>query len=314
MRPIGMARVAFAVLGLGLFVLGGTLSVATFRQPPAEAPGPVDPAEGTEAVGFGVVDLEHGISALRSLRAGRVVAIPVRDGQSVKAGDPLLLLSDREAKLQLDEAVSLGNAAQLWYDKLRTSVSAVALGRRILGLNPAGAGAGAGAGGQDAAEAEARTALGLAEAELVAARAHVALARVAVEECRLSAPGDGMVLRVLAGVGEVVGDATSPRPLVEFAPDEPRIIRAQIGQEFASRLAEGQAARVRDDTQTPEVWSGTVTHVADWYAPRRPITEEPELLSDVRTVECLIRLNTKAPPLRLGQRVRVAIHTHSSRP
>jgi multidrug efflux pump subunit AcrA (membrane-fusion protein) len=310
MRPIVMARVLFAVLGLGLVVLGGTLSVATFRQPPAEAPGPIDPTEGTEAVGFGVVDLEHGISALRSLRAGRVVAVPVRDGQSVKAGDPLVLLGDREAKLQLDEAVSLSNAAQLWYDKLRTSVSAVTLGRRILGLNPAGAGAG----GQDAAEAEARTALGLAEAELFAARARVALAQVAVEECRLSAPSDGMVLRVLAGVGEVVGDAASPRPLVEFAPDEPRIIRAQIGQEFASRLAEGKAALVRDDTQTPEVWSGTVTHVADWYAPRRPMPEEPELLSDVRTVECLIRLHTKAPPLRLGQRVRVAIHTHSIRP
>jgi multidrug efflux pump subunit AcrA (membrane-fusion protein) len=305
MRPIGLARLLFGLLGLCLIAMGGAISVATFRRPPAEEPGPVDPTGGTEAVGFGVVDLERGISAMRPLRAGRVASVPVRDGQSVKAGDLLVQLSDRDAKLQLDEAVSLRDAAQLWCDKLRASVAAATLGRRVLGIIPSGANAG----GQDAAEADAKTALGLAEAELAAAKARVALARAAVEECRLTAPKDGIVLRVLAGVGEVVGDASSPRPLAEFAPDEPRIIRAQIGQEFASRLAEGQAALVRDDTQSPEEWRGTVTHVADWYAPRRPMPEEPELLSDVRTVECLIRLDAETPPMRLGQRVRVAIQT-----
>jgi hypothetical protein len=310
MRPIGMAQVLFGVLGLGLIVSGGALSVATFRQPPAKAPGPADRDPATEAVGFGVVDLPHGISGLRTLRAGRVQAVPVRDGQSVKAGAPLVLLDDREAKLELDQAVSLSNAAQLWYDKLRTSLSAATLGRRVLGLTPAGAGREA----QDMAEADSRTALGLAEAELDATRSRVALARLALEECRLSALSDGVVLRLHTAVGEVVGDASAPRPVVDFAPEEPRIVRAQIGQEFASRLAVGQTALVRDDTQSPEGWNGTVTDVADWYAPRRPMPEEPELLSDVRTVECLIRLDPEVPHLRLGQRVRVAIHTGPARP
>jgi multidrug resistance efflux pump len=145
-----------------------------------------------------------------------------------------------------------------------------------------------------------------AEFELAAADARCEQARLALEECRLRAPGPGTVLRLLVGPGDVAGGRPG-QPAVLFAGDGPQVIRATVEQEFAHRIRTGQLARVQDETDPSLSWRGRVERVADWYSQRRAMLHDPSQLSDVRTLECVIVLDPGQSRLRLGQSVRVLI-------
>jgi multidrug resistance efflux pump len=145
-----------------------------------------------------------------------------------------------------------------------------------------------------------------AEADVAAKEALADKARLAVDECRLLAPSDGDVLRVLTAVGE---PGANPRsPALQFVPKTDRIIRAEIQQEFAAKVRVGQEAVIVDDTTTGAQWRGRVKSLSDWYTNRRSVVQEPFQLNDVRTLECLVELTGAGQqPLRIGQRVRVTI-------
>src|SRR5205814_611796 len=82
-----------------------------------------------------------------------------------------------------------------------------------------------------------------AEADTTAKRALLKRARHALREHTLRAPSAGTVLRVLTSSGEALG--MQPRqPALLFAPDRPRIVRAEVEQEFVSRVAVGQRAEI----------------------------------------------------------------------
>jgi hypothetical protein len=94
---------------------------------------------------------------------------------------------------------------------------------------------------------------------------------------------------------------------VQFCPQGPRLIRAEVEQEFAARVAVGQAVRAEDDAHSGAVWRGRVVRLSDWYTRRRSVLQEPLQRNDVRTLECLIELEPGQPPLRIGHRLRVII-------
>ena len=131
-------------------------------------------------------------------------------------------------------------------------------------------------------------------------------AKLALDECDLHAPEDGIVLRVLTQLGETL--SSQPKlPAIEFCPKAPRVIRAEVMQEWAGRVKEGQAAIIEDDTRAGIHWRGRVKHISDWYTHRRSMLQEPFQYNDVRTLECIVSLDPGGPPLRIGQRVRVTI-------
>src|SRR5271154_6266149 len=53
---------------------------------------------------FGHVDVEHGVTGLAPLVAGRVVEVPVREGEALAAGAALLRLDDRSAPAHVAQA------------------------------------------------------------------------------------------------------------------------------------------------------------------------------------------------------------------
>jgi multidrug resistance efflux pump len=145
-----------------------------------------------------------------------------------------------------------------------------------------------------------------AEADVAAKQARLENAQYAVDECTLRAPCDGKVLRVFVGRGDLLG--SQPRqPAVQFCPNEPRIVRAEIEQEFAGRVAKGQEASIQDDSRAGPTWHGKVIRISDWYTPRRSILQEPLQFNDVRTLECIIQLEPSPEVPRIGQRVRVSL-------
>src|SRR5262249_9791867 len=92
-----------------------------------------------------------------------------------------------------------------------------------------------------------------AEVSTMSVRLHDA-ARV-LEEHILGAPKAGKVLRIFVTLGELL---TSPpkRMAIQFCPDEPRIIRAEVDQAFASRVAVGLPAVAEDDSAASPTWRG----------------------------------------------------------
>ncbi len=316
------------------------------RSASTTAPPPSD----LVAVAIGYVDVEHGVTPVAPVQTARVVRIDAQEGVAVAAHKPLLQLDDTAARLQADEAragvaaaqVRLEQAKQLKteYDQQikaqQAAIDAAAASvkaaeaqykqtQRRLGSKAASE--------EDVDTAkqllaktqasqrseEARLAalqahnpdfdVRLAREDLVAKQAALKRAEQAVDEYALRAPFAGTPLRILASVGEVIGPQ-GQQPAVWFCPPGPRIIRAEVEQEFASRVdsIKNQPVRIEDDSTGAGNWVGHVQRIGDWYSQRRSVLHEPLQFNDVRTLECIVTLDPEKdhqPQLRIGQRVRV---------
>src|SRR5262249_19088863 len=91
-----------------------------------------------------------------------------------------------------------------------------------------------------------------------------------VDETRVRAPEKGTVLRVHVAVGAPLG-ASPKMPAIEFCPDLPLIIRAEVQQEWADRVKDGQACVIEDDITTSPQWKGKVLRTSKWFTHRRSI-------------------------------------------
>jgi multidrug resistance efflux pump len=295
---------------------------------------------------FGHVDVEEGIASLYPSVAGRVTSVPARENTEVKAGAELLRLDDEIAGLRVREAEADYDAAReqraqadklLDQHKLKVAQqkSAVeAVGQRLAGAREILARKRELEKGQHVSPRDVRAAEALvkeleavqkaettkleelnlndpevairrSQSELDAKESRLKQARLGVKECVLTAPADGWVLRVLVRPGELLGP--QPRqPAILFCPKGPRIVRAEIEQEYAGKVTLNQVATVQDDTTASMSWRGKVIRISDWYTHRRSVLQEPFQFNDVRTLECIVALD-KEPGLRIGQRVRVVV-------
>ena len=147
-----------------------------------------------------------------------------------------------------------------------------------------------------------------AQANVAASEALVDKAQQALRQYTVKAPVTGQILRVHTQKGDLVGPQ-SPQPVALLVPDEPRIVRAEVRQEFAQRVALGQPVDVADDTtiESPR-WQGRVSRLADWFGPQRIHPPDATPAVDVRTLECIVQLELTQPSPRIGQRVRVIFY------
>jgi multidrug resistance efflux pump len=295
---------------------------------------------------FGYVDVESGIRSLYPLQPGRVEEVDVSENQEVRAGTVLLRLDKGQAEGQVRQARADLEAGQVRLSQARKAVrqqqlkeaqqQAVieAVRQRVKAsewlLARKAELRGTLVNDKEFAAAQAQNeeakavlcgeqqkleelklvdpqeSLRLAEIDAEVRQARLDLAQVALGECDLKAPCDGTVLRLLAARGDVLS-AQPLQPAVLFCPRGPRVIRAEVEQEFAPRVAVNHEASIEDDNTTAATWRGKVVRVSDWYTHRRSILLEPLQQNDVRTLECLIELAPGQPPLRIGQRVRVTL-------
>jgi multidrug resistance efflux pump len=279
------------------------------------------------------------------LQSGRIASVLVAETDHVRAGTILLRMDDTQAKLRLREAESglegarvqsaearklpeqhrsrlaqqqcaaeaaqrRSAAARLQFERQQDLDRKGLLGAKELAiaaeqLKEAEA-------GERAEEArlselklrDPQADVRRAEHEVAMLEARLGQARQALEECTLRAPQSGTVSRLLAAPGDVLS-AQSPRPALLFCPDGPRLVRAEVEQEFAGRVTLGQTVQIEDDVIGGPMWPGKVVRIADSYRQRRPNPSEPAQLSDVRTLEVLVALESSQAPVRLGQRVRI---------
>jgi multidrug resistance efflux pump len=151
-----------------------------------------------------------------------------------------------------------------------------------------------------------------AKTDLAEKMQQVKAAEKGIEECIVRAPQNGSMLRSMVNVGEVLGP-NPQRPAMIFCPEGPRIIRAEVEQEFARSIYVGQHADIRDDATGSSKWTGQVIRISDWYAHRRSIILEPMQFNDVRTMEVILSVQDDgSAPLRIGQRVLVTLRNKHS--
>lgn len=299
---------------------------------------------------YGYLDVDSGVTPLYPTVPGRVVEVLVHENDKVKAGAPLLRVDDRLAKqrlqeakadldaaeAQLSQAQSLPEQHKLQLSQQQAAIDAMEadLGAAKIALAKAKSlvasetikqrEADAAAKLVDKLEAGVRAAkdklrelqlldpqvqLTRSRADVDAKRARLEQAQLGLEECVLKAPVDGEVLQIQVSPGSVIGLQTT-QPAMQFCPDKPRIVRAEIEQEFATRIRPGQSVIIQDESGGKESWRGKVVRLSNWYAQRRASQSEAIRIgsSEVRTLECIIVLEPGNVPFRLGQRVRAIIN------
>ncbi len=342
-----LLTVSVSLLALGTTV--GFWRVPALRWFLSE-PEPTAVAPSLEPECLGRVDVEGGVLQLAPLRPGQIVEIPAREGEEVSAGAVLLKLDDQPARIQMQQAQAAQESANslvaLAQQMVRLHPSQVAAaealvtaaqrrvaaaredlqqkerlhGQRLISREELAAVQEQVKALEAVALAEEKKLDGLrgqnptlqvsqAQAEVARTEALLAEARYALSRCQVLAPERGTVLQVLTGVGEIAGPQ---QPAIRFAPARPRIVRAEVEQEFIHLVQPGQTVVVRDGLRPEITWQGKVARIGEWFADPPSLPRQPPRFADVATVECVIALESSHPPLRIGQRVTVQFRTGSS--
>jgi multidrug resistance efflux pump len=295
----------------------------------------------------GYVDVEDGLTSLYPVQPGQVTEVAVKEGEAVTKGKVLLRVDNRLALARVNEAKSDLEAAQAQLEQaeklpkqheskvaqmnaaIEAARNRLEAGRRkyehaqwsvenkVLNAKEAEALAATVKELEAALKAEEdklrelkvlnpELAVKQAKAKVAAAQAKVEQANLLVEEFELKAPADGTILRVQVNQGEVLSSQPKQAALL-LCPDRPRVVRAEVLQEFAGRVKEGRTVTIADDAGGDAKWSGKVLRLSDWYTHRRVILPEPTQYNDVRTLECLVSINPGPKRPRIGQRMRVTI-------
>jgi multidrug resistance efflux pump len=135
----------------------------------------------------------------------------------------------------------------------------------------------------------------------------IKIAKELLDEHTKTAPIDGIVLRFNTRVGEALAPAAGQAPAIEFCSNAPRVIRAEVIQEWEYKVQVGQEVDIEDDSYSGPKWQGKVKSLSPWIAKKRTRILEPFVQNDVRTRECIIEFTGGLSPVRIGQRVRVKI-------
>jgi RND family efflux transporter MFP subunit len=236
--------------------------------------------------------------------SGRVVAPPDRDANlsprvegilgevSVRVGDRVRRgrLLARVDAAALDDAVAAAQAAE------RSTAAEANAKRRSAGHTRTLLDRGVVSGEQ--ADADESSAVA-AESALAQARAALATAQRRRGWAELTAPFDGVVLRVLRQAGEPV-DGTAATPVVEIAAEHPVQVALDATASAIARLKVGQAAEISVDAASSSSIPARVAGIAAAVDPATgtgpvrldPSTDDATLLLG-RVVEARIAVATK---------------------
>lgn len=147
-----------------------------------------------------------------------------------------------------------------------------------------------------------------AEAAVSAAKTKLAEAEYAIKIATVTSPVDGTIFRLNAVKGTMVGPQTR-EPLMWIQPKMPLMVRAEVEQEFATKVKVGMTAVASDDADPKLTVKGKVVKVWPGYAQKRSSSNPIDLqMSDQKVLEVLIELdNPDTVGLKTGQKMKVKL-------
>jgi RND family efflux transporter MFP subunit len=225
-------------------------------------------------------------ATLAPLVAGSLLVVPVREGQTVKAGS----LVARVEGAPLDDVVRAAEAAQRRAEaEAAYRRSAAARTRSLVDKGVASR--------QDA-EADESAAVS-AEAALAEASSALATARRRRGWADLTAPFDGVVVRVFRRPGDSV-DGTPATPVVQVA--------SAIGAQVAAEATGDSLSRIQTDEPAEVVATGSPGNVIQAHVLR--VSRSVEATTGSGEVRLAFEGAAPPLPLGLGVEVRIAVGRH----
>lgn len=292
-------RTKSAMLVCTLVLLGACAEQAPPSAPPATAA-----ASATVAVAKGRVDIEGGLVRLAGTRDGLVKAVFAEEGAVVKAGQVLAQIDDTAARLDLQRAERELDEVRAEQPLLDAQLAAARRERaRLEQLVPDEA-----APRQELDLArdrvnEIETSIGRQQARVALARAQVATAAHEVALRVIKAPIDGVIVKRQARIGDGVS-TLNVTPLFTFAPQTPRIVRADLEERHVGKVTVGMRATVFPESDDSRGYKARVVRIGAVFNTRQA-GDDPTDKVDVRVVECVLQLEDA--PLLIGQRVIVRL-------
>src|SRR2546425_95077 len=220
-------------------------------------------------------------ATLAPMVAGLLLAVPVREGQSVRAGEILA----RVEGAPLDDALRAAEAAERRADAEAAFRKSVAARTRSL-LDK-------GVASRQDAEADEAAAVS-ADAAQAEASSALATARRRRDWAELRAPFDGVVVRVFRRPGESV-DGTPATPVIQVASATGAQVAAEATADTLSRLARDQPAEIESRGSPGAALKAHVLRIA------RAVD------SSTGSGEVRLAFDDAAPPLPLGLGVDVRV-------
>ncbi|WP_455375187.1 efflux RND transporter periplasmic adaptor subunit [Kaarinaea lacus] len=215
--------------------------------------------------------------------AGRLTNVYVEEGDSVKKGELMARLDDREARSNLKRAeAALNNAeedvalAERSLKRLRQAFSKGAVAGQLV----------------EEAEVELRS----AKARLSVAEEEVRTSKLSLENPRIVAPFAGTITARYVEVGQWVVPSETLFTLVDQSQRE---IEVRVDAADSGGIAVGQTVTLSSDAFPGLEWSESVTRLA----------AATSNVGNANTVSVYISLGSKAPSLRFGQQVDAEIRT-----
>jgi multidrug resistance efflux pump len=280
------------------------------KPPPSPSNTPSSDAQYV-AVARGRIDVEGGLIALTANREGTVVSVPVRQGQQVRKGDTLVALDATEARLALSESIAGIRQAEGRMRLLaQQKKSAAAKADRLIAASRAGVGEAQLADDAIAATAELDAEEHIAASTLATAKIKAESARFEVDQRILRSPLAGTVVQLNVQPGVATKALTGA--MLTLLPESPRIVRAELNENYVSQIALGMTAQVGAEDDNTKMWSATVVRISA-VVTAAELEEDPQRRAAARTVECVLSLDAKAD-LRVGQRVLVRFRKAADQP
>ncbi len=297
MRP----RAQWWLIATGLVMLVVLLRLTVFRPRPIEVEvakvsrGLVEDAVTNSQAGTVKARLRARVGAER---AGRVVAIPNREGARVRRGELLLQLDESTARTQLDASRRDLDAAHAAAEVAR--VAATLAKQQFDRTQSLFKSSLISQGEMDQAKSRFEGTVAEqqgAEAREQRARAAVRLAQDELDHLRVPAPFDGVVSQRMVEVGESV---VPGQPVLEVVSLDRLYVSAPLDEIDIGRVHEGLPARVTLDPYRGQVWQGFVTRVS-------PVVNDIREQNRTLEVEVEVKPDPNAPTPKPGTSADVEI-------
>src|SRR5262245_60902703 len=284
---------SFAVIGLAASIS----TVIQGNQTPSIVPPFVQPAKAPYAAyvaGAGMVEASTENIEIGAPVSGIVLAIYVKWGDRVNAGDPLFKIDDRDLQGQLLVAVAKVKEAEANLAKTKNLLKVAE------GLRP-------GSSISEVEMANRRFDAAINEAVLGSASAQVEQIKIEIERRTTRAPVSGRVLQIKTRLGEFALSGTLSTPLMLLGDDTRLHVRVDIDENEAWQVRPGAPAmafvRGNSDLKTPLQFERFEPYVV----PKVSLTGQSTERTDTRVLQAIYSFDPEALPVYVGQQVDVFI-------
>ncbi len=213
-----------------------------------------------------------------------IVKVAAREGDTVQAGWPLVVLESSVEQAQVHAAL----------DRAAAAAKAAALSRETF-VRAAGLYATSGISEQDYRQA--LLTAGLDSANAAAAEADAALARAQLEQLTLRSPVDGLVYKLDVRLGQTFAAGDDSRIIVGPARQQARMF---VESFWLDRVRVGDEYWVRDSETDRGLGTGRVISLSPYVSGRTVRTEDTRERFDAEYQIAVLELDTAGLPLGLN--------------